>query len=79
MLSQEQNYMNYEFKLLDAVALLKDIPEKKLVTGQVGTIVEILEKDVFEVEFCNKLGVTIAMMALGKRDLLLLHYEVEAA
>ena len=68
-----------EFKLLDVVALLKDIPEKKLVTGQVGTIVEILGKDVFEVEFCNGLGVTIAMAALGKRDLLLLHYEVETA
>lgn len=71
--------MSYEFKLLDTVALLKNIPEKKLITGQVGTIVEILGKDVFEVEFCNRLGVMIAMTAIDKRDLLLLHYEVEAA
>ena len=38
-------------KLFDTVAILKDISEKKVVFGQVGTIVEELETDVFEVEF----------------------------
>ncbi len=38
-------------KLLDIVALLEDLPELSLIHGQVGTIVEEYEPDVFEVEF----------------------------
>lgn len=70
--------MNYEFKLLDTVALLKNIPEKKLVTGQVGTIVEKIENNIFEIEFTNKMGIAIAIVAIHQQDLLLLHYEIEA-
>ena len=40
-------------KLLDAVALLETIPNSGLYKGQVGTIVEVYEPDVFEVEFCG--------------------------
>jgi Domain of unknown function (DUF4926) len=36
-------------KLLDVVALLQNLPELGLIRGQVGTIVEIYEPDVFEV------------------------------
>ena len=71
--------MNYEIKLLDTVALLKDIPGKKLVAGQVGTVVEKVGNDVFEIEFSNRLGIAIATAAVNKQDLLLLHYEVVAA
>ena len=71
--------MNNKYKLLDVVALLIDIPEKKLVQGQVGTIVEILDTGVFEIEFCNNKGNTIASISVKEKDLLLLLYEFEAA
>ena len=66
-------------KLLDTVAILKDLPEKKVVFGQVGTIVEKLAEDVYEVEFADKFGETIAEFAIKKEDLMLLHYEMELA
>jgi hypothetical protein len=61
------------------VALLKDIPGKNLVEGQVGTIVEIWDKGIFEVGFCNLAGETIAIAEIGGEDLLLLHYQLKAA
>ena len=64
-------------KLLDTVALLKDIPDEKLVKGQVGTIIEMLDKDVYEVEFADKQGRTIASLALVVEELMLLHFEAE--
>lgn len=69
----------HEIKLLDVVALLKNNLHYKLSVGQVGTVVEILEKGVFEVEFSNKSGETIALMPLRAEELLLLHYEIEMA
>jgi hypothetical protein len=66
-------------KLHDTVAILKDLPERKVVFGQVGTIVEKLAEGVFEVEFANKFGETIAEFAVKSEDLMLLHYEMELA
>ncbi|MFM9837976.1 MAG: DUF4926 domain-containing protein [Cyclobacteriaceae bacterium] len=66
-------------KLLDTVAILKDVPEKKVVFGQVGTIVEELVEGVFEVEFANRFGETISEFAVKSEDLMLLHYEMELA
>ncbi|MFH2141894.1 MAG: DUF4926 domain-containing protein [Bacteroidota bacterium] len=71
--------MNKEYEILNVVALLKDMPEKKLKKGQVGTIVEILGKNVYEIEFCNKNGETIASVSVKKEDTLLLHYDLVAA
>lgn len=71
--------MKEDIKELDVVALLCDIPEKSLVAGQVGTVVEILDKDVFEVEFSDDLGKAYAMLALKKEDLIHLHYSPIAA
>jgi len=62
-------------KLLDVVALLHDVPQKGLITGQVGTIVEILDTDVFEVEFVDDEGQTYAMLALKGDELMHLHYK----
>ena len=70
--------MNNTLKVLDVVAILRDIPEKKLVKGQVGTIVEKWDNNVFEVEFCNTKGETLALAQIGDRDLLLLHYQIIA-
>jgi hypothetical protein len=51
-------------QLLDAVTLLEDNPEKNLTRGQVGTIVEVLAEDVFEVEFADDDGRTQTLVAL---------------
>lgn len=66
---------NSPLKLLDVVALLVDKPEEKLVTGQVGTVVELLAQDVYEVEFLDSKGRTIAVAQLKRVELLLLQHE----
>jgi len=62
-------------KLLDVVALLVNKPEERLVAGQVGTVVELLAPDVYEVEFLDSKGRTIAVAELKRADLLLLQHE----
>lgn len=71
--------MNDKLKILDVVALLKNIPEKNLLMGQVGTIVEELQDNVYEVEFAGKNGEAIVVAAVSGDCLLLLHYEIETA
>ncbi len=66
---------NDRFKLHDVVALTQSLPERGLVRGQVGTIVESLALDVFEVEFCDNEGRTYAMLALTDIQLMVLHHE----
>jgi Domain of unknown function (DUF4926) len=64
----------------DVVALLEDVPSKGLVRGQVGTVVENLAPDVFEVEFSDNNGRTYATLAAPGEKLLVLHHEaIEAA
>jgi hypothetical protein len=60
-------------KLLDTVALLEDLPERKLRKGEVGTVVEILAPNVFEVEFCDDDGQTYAELGLRRDQMVLLH------
>jgi hypothetical protein len=62
-------------KLLDIVALLEDLPELSLVRGQVGTIVEEYELDVFEVEFSDTNGRAYAIETLNSSQLLVLHHQ----
>jgi hypothetical protein len=71
--------MTAVFRVLDAVALMSDLPDKGLARGQVGTIVETLAPDVFEVEFSDDEGRTYAELALREDQLLLLHYEPHSA
>ncbi len=72
--------MSAGIELLDVVALTEDLPERKLRRGQVGTVVELLRPDVFEVEFTDNDGRAYASLALHARQLLVLHYApVEAA
>ncbi len=54
---------------------MRDIPDPGLVRGQVGTIVEVLSPDTFEVEFSDDGGRTYASLALKANDLLRLHHE----
>jgi hypothetical protein len=65
--------------LLDVVALTADLPEKGLVRGQVGTVVEILGPEAFEVEFSDDEGRTYAQAALHDRELLVLRYQPHEA
>jgi len=66
-------------QLLDVVALVNDVPEIKLIRGQVGTVVEILSPEAYEVEFTDDDGRTYASLALRGDQLLPLHYHPVAA
>ncbi len=67
--------MSASIQLLDVVALTSDPPERGLRRGQVGTVVEVLAPDVFEVEFSDDLGRTYASLALPAHQLMVLHYQ----
>jgi hypothetical protein len=63
-----------QIKLLAEVALLRDIPACGLVRGQVGTVVETLSGDVFEVEFSDDQGRTYCTAAVSSENLVRLHH-----
>ena len=67
--------MNESIQILDVVALTGDLPERKLYRGQVGTIVEQLSDQIFEVEFSDDDGKTYALVPVGANQLMVLHYE----
>ena len=66
--------MASSIQLLDVVALTEDLPERGLTRGQVGTVVESLAPNVYEVEFCDNDGRTYAMLPLRADQLMVLHY-----
>ncbi len=61
-------------ELLSEVAVLEDMPEKGLVRGQVGTIVELLAPSVAEVEFIDDQGRTYALAALRSEEVIRLYH-----
>jgi hypothetical protein len=65
--------------LLAVVALTVEHPEKQLVRGQVGTVVEQLAPNVYEIEFCDDAGRSYAQLALPGDELLVLHHQPAAA
>ena len=65
--------------LLDVVALLADVPAEGLARGQVGTVVEQLEGEVFLVEFSDDQGRAYAVAPCPRPELLVLHYVPIAA
>jgi hypothetical protein len=67
--------MKSTVKLFDVVALKQKMPERELQAGQVGTVVEILAPDVYEVEFTDNNGHTLDELAVRAEQLLVLHYE----
>ena len=67
--------MSREIRVLDVVALTEDIPDRSLLRGQVGTVVESLGPGVFEVEFVDNDGRTYATVPLNTRQLLVLRYQ----
>jgi len=71
--------MGSTIRLLDVVALTVDRPEKGLVRGQVGTVVEVLSRGAYEIEFSDDDGRTYAQSALPAEQLMVLHYRPELA
>lgn len=67
--------MREDIQLLDVVALTEDDSHHQLQRGQVGTVVEVLAPDVFEVEFSDMNGRTYALLPLRRDQLMRLHYE----
>jgi hypothetical protein len=68
--------------LLALVALPENLPEHNLSRGQMGTVVEYLERDgetALLVEFSDEDGETIATLPLGQDQLIVLHKNSEAA
>jgi hypothetical protein len=65
--------------MLSAVALLRDLPEDRLVRGQVGTIVEALDDATSLVEFSDDGGHTYAIVPCPHDALLVLRTIPHAA
>ena len=68
--------------LLALVALTEDLPNHRLTRGQIGTVVEHLERDADRallVEFSDEQGQTYAMIPVRPDQLLVLHRDTEAA
>jgi hypothetical protein len=79
MMSETKRKKGTTPSVLDAVALLTDIPAERLARGQVGTVVEQLDSATLLVEFSDDRGRAYAITPCAPTDLLLLHYAVEAA
>ncbi len=71
--------MEPEIQLLDVVALTADVPEHGLQRGQVGTVVEVLAPERYDVEFCDDEGRPYALTALAADQLLVLRYNPRQA
>jgi hypothetical protein len=61
------------------VALTDDVPEKGLVRGQVGTVVEVLDREIYEIEFSDDRGRTYAQLPLRTDQLLVLRCDPQPA
>jgi len=61
-------------KLYDIVSLLQDLLKLNLYRGQVGTIIEEYEPNVFEIEFVTTTGKVYALESLSAEQLMLRHH-----
>ena len=68
-----------EIKLLDVVALIEDLDSEGLRRGEVGTVVELWENGVFEVEFSDDAGKAYAFVALRPEQMMKLHFRKDEA
>ncbi|MBY0514686.1 MAG: DUF4926 domain-containing protein [Gemmataceae bacterium] len=66
-------------ELLDTVALKEDVPALGLTAGEVGAVVEVLgDGSAFEVEFCDRAGVTYGLHTLRAAQLIPPHTRGQA-
>ena len=68
-------HTNETIELLDTVALLEDVPQRKLLRGNVGTVVEELNAETYMVEFVDNDGKTYGLMSLRANQLMVLRHE----
>jgi hypothetical protein len=68
-----------EIKLHDVVALIEDLESEGLRRGEVGTIVELWNTGVFEVEFSDDDGNAYAFAALRPDQIMKLYFRKDAA
>lgn len=66
-----------ELEMLAVVALTEDLPENGLRRGHVGTVVERLAPDTYEIEFSDDQGRTYASVALGPNQVMRLFHAPE--
>jgi hypothetical protein len=64
-----------DLALFAVVALTEDLPGLGLSRGQIGTVIEKLAADVFEVEFSGENGETYATATIEGAKLMRLHRE----
>jgi hypothetical protein len=69
--------MKNNIEILDIVTVLQDIPVEKLNKGNIGTVVEILDEEMFLVEFCDKNGKTLKMLELSNNQIMKINFELE--
>ena len=72
--NEESTAATRPVRALEVVALMVDLPEHGLFRGHVGTVVEPLRGNVFEVEFSDDDGKTYAMVPVPANQLLVLHH-----
>lgn len=68
--------------LLTSVAITEDISGHRLTRGQIGTVVEHLQRDeecALLIEFSDEQGEAYALVALRPDQLIILHRKIEAA
>ena len=61
--------------LLDVVVLTRPMPALNLRKGEMGTIIEALDKEYFLVEFVDTKGITYAMTPVAATSLMKVYYE----
>jgi hypothetical protein len=71
--------VNTQPALLDAAALLSDLPSEGLSRGQVGTVVEALDSAAVLVEFSDLQGRAYAIVPCPRTELLVLHQAPQTA
>lgn len=60
-------------QLLDTVAVIRDLPNLGLTSGEVGAVVEVFDDGAFEVEFCDTAGQTYGLHTLRPDQVVHLH------
>ncbi len=71
--------MKDKIKILDAVAIVEDLPELGLRRGEVGTVVDAWKDGAFEVEFSDESGEAYNFVALQADKLMPLYYRQREA
>ena len=56
------------YKVLDTVVLDRDLPDRRLRSGDLGAVVQVYERDGLDIEFVTASGKTQALVTLHVSD-----------